>query len=435
MSGTPVEVGTEALPKKGGRVAAAFALSVVDGPDKGLIGRIEASSKVLVGTSEACGIRLSDRSVSRRHLSLEVHDASLRVRDLDSTNGAFVQGVRVFEAALVGGEHLRVGSTSFLVEAVAPSDAGLSKLASFGRVLGASPSMRRIYPLVTQLAASSVPVLLEGEAGTGKELLAEAIHEQSERADKPFVVCDATDENVDALLFGTKAAPGLLEQAASGTLFIDEVAELSPTIQQKLVRFLENHGVLRSDGSHLEGVDVRVVAGSRKDVDQQVQQGKVKEELAAILCRARVELPPLREREGDVRTLAQYFWNALDVGDRFIAPVTMRRFESYGWPGNVRELQGAIVRLATTGEDAVDPGHTLRTDDKATLGEIAERLLLADLPLLQARGLLGEEFDRRYLVRILARHGGNVSRAAAASGIARRYFQSLKTKHGIPAKG
>jgi pSer/pThr/pTyr-binding forkhead associated (FHA) protein len=128
MSGTPTEVGTEALPKKGGRSAAAFRLTVVDGPDKGLVGRVEAAAKVLVGTSEACGIRLSDRSASRRHLSLEVHDASLRVRDLESTNGVFVQGVRVFEAALSGGEQLRVGSSLFLVEAVAPSTEGVSKL-------------------------------------------------------------------------------------------------------------------------------------------------------------------------------------------------------------------------------------------------------------------------------------------------------------------
>jgi two-component system, NtrC family, response regulator HydG len=427
--------GTEALPRRKGAADVAFKLYVISGPDAGASLLVAGpETRYLVGTSEACALRLHDRSVSRRHFAATVSGGALRIEDLESTNGVVVSGLRVFQAEMNESAQIRIGGTVLMAEAVgdAPGASGLDKQGSFGRLLGGSPVMRRLYPVLTQLAASRAPALVEGEAGTGKELLAEVLHEQGPRPDGPFVVCDATEPDVDALLFGTKGSPGQLERADGGTLLVKDLGDLPRESQERLLAFLERRPVQRADRVVLPSFDVRVIGSSRRDLDLDVERGRVLEGLAGIFARARVELPPLRVREGDLKLLADFFWRGLDVGDAVLAPMTLRRFEFYRWPGNVRELQRTVVKLATTGSDAVDPEATFRDDAKAKIGEIAERLLAADLPLVQARTLLGEEFDRRYLLKILAVHGGNVSRAAGASGIARRYFHRLKAKHGIP---
>jgi DNA-binding NtrC family response regulator len=423
---------TEALPKRPGGAELAFTLRVIDGPDRGKTLHVQGvDTPHLVGSSEACGLRLSDRAVSRRHFSVTINQGGLRIDDLESTNGTQVGGVRIFSAELGAEAQIRVGATTIAVEAVTPAPGAASKRGAFGRVLGASAIMRRLYPMVEDLCKVHVPVLLEGEAGTGKELLAEALHEQGARAEAPFFSCDGGDIDIDVKLFGSRTVPALLTQAEGGTVYLSNLCDLPGPTQERLLAALERRPIERADRSTLAPVDVRWIAGSRRDVDREVQRGRFSEALANAFARARVELPPLRVREGDVRLLADYFWKRLDVGDRVIAPVVMNRFENYRWPGNVRELEQAVAGLATTGDDNYDPVASFRSSDDENIGEVAERLLEADLPLIQARTVLGEEFDRRYLLKILAVHSGNVSRAAAASGIARRYFQTLKTKHGI----
>jgi DNA-binding NtrC family response regulator len=295
--------------------------------------------------------------------------------------------------------------------------------------------MRQLYPTFARLAATDVPVLIEGEAGTGKELLAEALHEEGPRARGELIVFDARligPDRASAILFGERDTPGLLERCRAGTVVIDEPSELPNAVQTKFARFLEKRPITRDDGSDLAPLGTRVVAISRSDIEREVQAGRLREDLAALLGAARVELPPLRDRAGDVTLLATAFFRELRIEDKVVSPLTLRRFEAYSWPGNVRELKKAVTRYATTGDDDADPRSAFRAEDAPiSPGALYQRVLAADLTLAQARDVVLDDFERRFVTKVLERHGGNVSRAAAASGLARRYFQILRVKRGV----
>ena len=402
--------------------------------------------RLLVGKSPACELRLEDPLVSRRHAALEIGPQSLRVTDLGSTNGTFVSGVRVVEALLSGGETLRIGSTALRVDVESPQGPSrLSEAERFGRLLGASPEMRRLHPLLQRLARSEVPLVIEGETGTGKELLAESIHEESRRAGGPFVVFDCTTvagSLLEAELFGHERGAftgavatrkGVFEQAEGGTLFIDEVGDLDIALQSKLLRAIERSEVRRVGGSEWIHVDVRVVAATRRDLDRSVQEGRFRDDLFFRLAVGRVELPPLRRRSGDVLFLAQRFWKALGGEPRELPADVAARIEQYDWPGNVRELYNAIARQIAVGELGVGNEGRFRSPQPSSSGGIRpadflEETLAMDLPFPRARDRLLDEFERRYVERVLAMHGGNVGKAAAASGIARRYFQIIRVR-------
>jgi two-component system, NtrC family, response regulator HydG len=434
----------------------AFALLVVEGPDAGKGFTLDGSqpSRVLVGQSPVCGVHLSDPHVSRRHAALDVSGRRLRICDLRSTNGTFVDGIAVNDAYLTGGEVVRIGTTAFRVERTAPGPrAELSSRTRFGHTMGASLEMRRLYPLCEKLAEANVSLLIEGETGTGKEVLAESIHEEGPRAAGPFVVFDCTavaPSLVESELFGHErgaftgavaAHKGVFEQAHGGTLLIDEIGDLSPSLQPKLLRVLQRSEIKRIGGDRPIRVDVRVMAATRRDLDQEVQIGQFRDDLFFRLAVARVELPPLRERRGDIPVLAGHFWQQLGGGDGALPHDLLRRFEGYGWPGNVRELHNTIARQIALGAmapfDAIAPATGARAPSPATpsapgseggdafLPVLAEAF---DLPFTQARQRIMEEFERRYVERVLEKHGGSVVRAAAASGIARRYFQIVRAR-------
>jgi DNA-binding NtrC family response regulator len=306
--------------------------------------------------------------------------------------------------------------------------------------------MRRLYPLCKKLAASDVPVVIEGETGTGKEVLAESIHESGTRANGPFVVfdCVAVPANLlEAALFGHErgaftgavdSKKGVFEQAAGGTLFIDEIGDLDLPLQAKLLRALERLEVRRVGGDKWIRVDVRVLAATRRDLDREVAAGRFRDDLFFRLAVARIELPPLRRRHGDVSVLATHFWKRLG-GPSPIPAGLLQRFESYAWPGNVRELHNAVARQIALGELSTEIG-ALRSSvpppptpaaANAT-ADVMEEILGRDLPFVQARDKLLDEFQRRYVERVLVQHGGNVTHAAEASGIARRYFQTIRAR-------
>lgn len=422
-----------------GQPTPSFRLVCVEGPDKGKVFALPAAAaaRALVGQSTACTIRLADPRVSRRHAAFEVQGASLRVNDLGSRNGTYANEVAIVEAFLWGGEVLRLGGTTFRVElgdeVVATK---LSDAKRFGRLVGESVQMRRLYPFFEQLATSTLPVLIEGETGTGKELLAESLHEASPRASGPFVVFDAAQvaaDQIEATLFGDATRAGIFELADRGTLLLDEVGELDAQVQRKLLRVLERGEVQRIGSPAARRVDVRVLASTRLDLDDLVQDRAFREDLYYRLVVSRVELPPLRRREGDVAALARHFWTELG-GVGAPADTLLARLARESWPGNVRELRNRIARLVAFGdrEDAsldVTAGKTSETP-ASTTGDtgLFERVLAKDLPLARARELVVSEFERAYVDRVLAANGGSVAKAAAASGLARRYFQLLRAK-------
>ncbi len=419
--------------------SAHFELAVIEGPDAGRSFRLDGSSRLLVGQSPACEVRLADRQVSRRHVALDLQGRRVRITDLGSTNGTFVDGVAVIDAFLRGGEIVRVGATALRVDALDTAAAvAHSPRTSFGGTIGASPAMRRIYPLCERLAASNVTLVIEGETGTGKEVLAESIHEEGPRRDGPFVVFDCTavaPTLVESELFGHERGAftgavavhrGVFEQAHEGTLLIDEVGDLDLPLQAKLLRVLQRGEVRRVGGDRNVAVDVRVLAATRRDLDHEVQAGRFRDDLFFRLVVARIELPPLREREGDVALLAGHFWRSLG-GDAGGVPYdVLRRLEDAPWPGNVRELHNAIARRIALGHLA---GESRRAPTSSPEPQgVGAAVLALDLPLTQARARVVEDFERRYLEKMLERHGGNVRRAAEAAGIARRYFQILRAR-------
>ncbi len=420
-------VGAAHAPVRGQGVELAF----VEGPNRGAVVRIAelAHRRALVGSSAACEIRLDDRTVSRRHASLELEEGGLRVLDLGSRNGVYVGGVRVRDALLISGNEFVVGATRIRV-AIGGEERDIAawQTGKFGRVLGASPAMRRLYPVLERLASQSTPALIEGEAGTGKELLAESIHEASPTPDAPFVVFEPASvapEAIEQELFGLRGdvhgAGGLIQAARGGTLFLDEVSDLPTPSQLKLLRVLEHD----ARGSNAGGTPrVRIIASTRRDLDREVQDRRFREDLLTALATVRVELPPLRKRTGDIALLTHHFWAALGGAPGELPADLVQRFEQHEWPGNVRELQAAVGRAIVTGERDVGAKKRGAGGGADAIAELIDR----GLPLPRARQEIVLELERRYTQAMLDRHGGSVGKAAAASGIGRRYFQAIRAK-------
>jgi DNA-binding NtrC family response regulator len=421
---------------------------VIEGPDAGRVFDLDpnAPGRILVGTSVVCGIRLTDPTVSRRHAALEPAGRRYRITDLGSTNGTFVDGVSVLDAFVRGGEVVRCGSTALQIES-GSGEAAATTLPSairFGRVHGASVAMRRIYPLCEQLAATRIPVLIEGETGTGKELVAEAIYETG-GAVGPFVVFDCTTVSpalMESELFGHErgsftgadtARKGIFEEAHGGTLLIDEIGDLELPLQAKLLRVLDRGEVRRIGNNHPVSVDVRVLAATRRDLDRAILAGQFRDDLYHRLAVARIEVPPLRQRHGDVSLLARQF--AREFGLKEIPPATLARFEEHSWPGNVRELRNAVARFAALGAGSLSmlgeegfrtsPTSTRQGARPPDPGGFAD---LFALPFAVARKKAQDEFDREYIERVLQQHGGSVTQAARASGVALRYFRLVKAR-------
>ncbi|HMR07961.1 MAG TPA: sigma 54-interacting transcriptional regulator, partial [Polyangiaceae bacterium] len=402
----------------------------------------------------AAALRLTDPSVSRRHVALELRAGRLIVVDLDSTNGTYLGGVGIGEVSFTERAELRLGASTISVEPVTPSVSSppLPNKIAFGAMLGVSPAMRRLYPLCERLARTDLPVIIEGETGTGKEVLANALHQLGPRARQPFVVfdCTAVPANlVEALLFGhergafTGAAEtrqGVFERAQGGTLLIDEIGDLDLSLQPKLLGVLERSAVQRVGSAKMYAVDVRVIAATRRDLDREVQAGRFRDDLYHRLAVARVELPPLRRRREDIAVLARHFLRTHEAADSVLSQSQMNRWMDHDWPGNVRELRNAVARevaLGDLGAEGLLPfnaglseGSGLTVDSDGGVDWV-EGIIQSDLPLAQARRRLTEEFERRYVERLLEQHGGNVKDAAAAAGVAKRYFQLVKSRAGL----
>jgi two-component system, NtrC family, response regulator HydG len=452
MSRSPLEQSTLQRPRiaPSQEEVPSVRLEVVAGPDAGAEHTLDpaAPGRVYVGKSEACQLRLADPLVSRRHFALEIDGARVRITDLDSTNGTLVNAVPIAEAFLHGGELVRVGDTTIAVRFGPVVSARLQAGTRFGRVIGASPEMLRLYPICERLALSDVPVILEGETGTGKELLAEAIHEASPRASGPFVVFDCTTSPpslMEAKLFGhekgaftgaTTSRPGVFEEADGGTLLIDEIGDLDVALQAKLLRAVQSGQVQRLGGTQWLKTNVRILAATRRDLEREIQEGRFRDDLYYRLAVARVELPPLRRRRGDVALLAEHFWTALTAGAPRSSPMPpdfLARLLGYAWPGNVRELSNVVANKVALGELAdagalrpstAPPAAPAATND--VIGDVVAR----GLPFPQARQLVLGAFEERYVDAMLAKFGNNISKAAAASGVARRYFYTVRARHG-----
>jgi DNA-binding NtrC family response regulator len=433
-----------------------YQLRVVAGPDQGKEHALDAGT-TMVGTHADNDLVLSDATVSRYHLEIRMRRDGIEVRDLDTTNGTKHGGVRIGQVILNGPARLRLGK--YTEVDVEPIDAGV-ELAEwtadrYGEVLGSAPAMRRLFALLAKAAVTEATILLSGETGTGKEALAEAVHQTSRRAKGPFVVVDCGSiphELIASELFGhargafTGAATdkqGLIEAANSGTLFLDEIGELALDLQPQLLRVLDRRQVRRVGETHAVDVDIRVIAATHRDLRAMVRSGKFREDLYYRLAVVSTQVPPLRERKSDIPALATCFAERMGRGTFAQSPALLEQLERHDWPGNVRELRNVVERALSLGSAAlVDLGDGAAPRPAAEPAEPAEpdpgdarpasaSSGVLELPFKEAKAALVESFERDYLTALLARHRGNISRAAAEAGIDRNYIHRLVKKYGL----
>jgi DNA-binding NtrC family response regulator len=402
-----------------------FEVAVVDGPDRGARATSE-DDELTIGTAAGTGLRLTDPSVSRHHCAVRACARGLELRDLASTNGTFLGEHEVIRGFIRSGARIRIGTTTIAVT-VLPDEIGhpLATEGRFGELLGESPAMRRLYPLLARCAASDATVLIEGETGTGKELVAEAIHGASARAGGPFVVVDCSAlprQLAESELFGhvrgaftgaDEGRSGAFEDADGGTIFLDEIGELPLDLQPLLLRVLEGRTIRRVGGSQPRSIDVRVIAASHRDLRAAVNAKRFRADLLYRLHVVRVVVPPLRDREGDVALLAAHFWRLFRPGAAMPAELAAE-LAAQPWPGNVRELRNAVERSAIVGWSAPDE---------------------AELSHAQAKERAIRQWERLWIERLLAAHGQNLTHAARAAQMGRSHLRRLAQQYGLARPG
>jgi two-component system NtrC family response regulator len=310
----------------------------------------------------------------------------------------------------------------------------------FEDMIGTSPQMQSVFSFIRKVAGTDVPVLLLGESGTGKEMAAAAIHRRSVRKDGPFVAinCNAIPENLlESELFGHEKGAftgahiqrkGLLETASGGTLFLDEIGELPPTIQVKLLRFLQEQRLQRVGGRQEIQVDTRLVAATNADLKQMIEDGKFREDLYFRLAVVTIRLLPLRERGDDIVFLAREFLQRYAAHERraklVFAPDALRAMTHYSWPGNVRELQNRVKRGVIMASGSRVTAKDLELDPR-NAGSASSAVTLK-----KAR----EQMEREMIQQALKRHSGRITAAAADLGISRPTLYELMEKLGIAKK-
>ena len=459
-----------------------------------------------IGAMEDNDIVLDEETVSRYHCHIRQEGDAYILSDVGSTNGTFIDGVRIREAYLAAGSLVTVGKTELRFETakeqhkVKPMERD-----RMGGLIGQSLGMREIYEIVEKIAQTSATVVIEGETGTGKEVVAKGIHALSTRACKPFIVfdCGAVPDNlIESELFGHEKGSftgaimsrrGLFEMAQGGTILLDELCELGLELQPKLLRVLEQREVRRVGSGKSIHVDVRVIAATNRNLEEELRAGRFREDLFYRLSVVRIFMPPLRDRLEDLPMLVRHFlanegFNRKLDGSRRVEGLCPEAFEvlmGYDWPGNVRELINVLERacsFAETNQILLKdlPAHLLRGGPSAALRAhatavseiVPEPGLSASLPQqamtreLPDKGLRAKRaaaqpplhppavspsrvehkafkeakeewiglFEQVYLVHLLRKNRMNISHAARDADIDRKYFRKLMRKYDISVK-
>lgn len=348
----------------------AQSLVVEEGPHLGA--KLTLDHDILhIGRGDWCDLVLADdRRVSSTHCKLSLTEDGVRIQDLSSRNGIFLEGHRIYDACLTSNCRLMVGESILALHI----DSNLQELEvkhydESGLLVGRSEKMRQIFALINRLSRRDIAVLLTGETGTGKTTVANAIHELSPRQGKPFVSvnCGALPASlIESSLFGyekgaftgaTHQHKGFFEQAHGGTLFLDEIAELPLELQPKLLDVVERKQLRRLSGSADIQADFRLLTATHRDLKQEVEAGRFREDLYYRLAVVELEIPPLRERAEDVPLLAQRL--LMDMSPEQLvelSPDALKTLQHYNWPGNVRQLRNALDRaLAFMDESVITP--------------------------------------------------------------------------------
>jgi DNA-binding NtrC family response regulator len=384
-------------------------------------GAVNLSEAINIGANPANHVALEDRFVSGFHCRLYPSTGRWRVKDLGSTNGTFVDGLRVSEAELDAGSRLKVGMHELRIEDPTPR-----KAPSLPGVVTRDPALGPVLEMLKRAAPSMLPVMILGESGTGKEVAARAVHELSPRAGGPFVPlnCGAISrELAEAELFGHEkgaftgaiaSAPGAFGAADGGTLFLDEIADLPLSLQVKLLRALEAGEVKPVGAPRPRASDVRVVCATHQDLCHKVSDGSFREDLFYRLRGVTVELPPLRARPQDILPLAEHFLPPR----RILAADARAALLTHRWPGNARELRHVIQLGALLSDSPVIRAGALQLEGKPAYSPLVADREIED-SAVELRGRTLGELEELAIRGALKRHDGNRHAVCAELGIAR----------------
>jgi DNA-binding NtrC family response regulator len=433
------------------------ALLVASGEQQGQE-RVLDGDLLRIGKNPDNDLVLTDTTVSREHCEIVRDEKGFLLRDLGSTNGTLLEGAEVREGYLQPGVIITVGRIELRVRTYAERiELAPSARERFGEMVGSDPKLREVFGLLERVSATDATLLVGGETGTGKDVLARAVHAASKRKQGPFVAVDCgalVGSLIESELFGhekgaftgaSERRQGAFELAQRGTLFLDEVGELPLSLQPTLLRALETRRVRRVGGGSEIPVDIRVIAASNRNLLLEVERGKFRKDLYFRLAVVPIELPPLRERRSDIPALASDLLARLctehfgGASARTLSPAALQALSAHDWPGNVRELRNVLERALLLGKDGrdaqVEPSAlglsvAIGASDETGSGGAPALTLDPAQSYRQNRARFEADFEGRYVRWLLARHDGNVSAAAREAGMDRKYLHKLAVKHG-----
>jgi transcriptional regulator with GAF, ATPase, and Fis domain len=424
--------------------------------------RLARDASVIVGRGDDCGVQVDSSSLSRRHFRVHA-GVEPSIHDLGSINGTVLNGVRLAPnqpVPLEIGALVEAGGVFFMLRDDDPHDITWtgpnrpSRRSPDASVVVEDPAMVRLHELVGMVARSTMPVLIVGETGVGKEIISAAVHERSARASKALVRinCAALPELLlESELFGfekgaftgaTQTKPGLIESAHGGSFFLDEIGELPRSTQAKLLRVLESGEVLRLGGLKPRAIDVRFIAATNRPLQSLVASGDFRRDLYYRLNGITIPVPPLRDRFAEIPALARLFVaaGAKATARRHlgIAPEALARLVAYSWPGNVRQLRNVMERaVALCAGDIIREEHVVLDGDELASPRHGPATPVPPSSVHappQAGGLMrtDPETDRKRLVEALREASGNQGRAAEILGVSRRTLMKWLDAHGLP---
>ncbi len=399
---------------------------------------------IIIGRDPACTFVIADRHVSAVHCELVATSRGVHLRDLGSRNGTWAGGVRVVEAYLVEPTTISFGEVNATFDVDEPETVELGKADRFGLLYGKNAAMRLLYTKLEALAPTDLTVLIDGETGSGKELVAQSIHQASKRKKKPFAVIDCgalTPSLAEAILFGHErgaftgaitAKPSPFVHANGGTVFLDELGELPLELQPKLLRALAERRVQPVGSNTYVPFDVRVVAATRRDLVAAVNDGGFRSDLYFRIAQSRVTLPPLRDRTDDIPGLVKELLASMNAPKNAISRVpreSMARLLRHDWPGNVRELRNAVqTALAFAGDDGP---IEIAEHIVAVFGNGASSGESAATSYHDAKREALDRFERGFFSMLIAETGGSVAEIARRSGLQRAHVRRYLKAHNL----
>ena len=429
-------ISTQILELKGGRL-----VHEVDGGREVLIGQ----EPIVIGRDPACGLVLHESGVSAMHAELTATTHGVRLRALGSKNGTWVGDLRISDALLTRSTEFWLARTQLRFEPARAQKIELPEIERFGPLYGTSAAMRDVFRRLEKAAPTDLTVLVQGETGTGKELVAQALHDASHRKGGPFVIVDCgaiAPTLAEATLFGhergaftgaTSARTSPFVEANGGTIFLDELGELPLDVQPKLLRALAERRVKRVGSNTYEAFDARVVAATRRDLEAAVNQGTFRSDLYFRLAEVRTHVPALRQRLDDVPGLVKLMLGQLGAKDawRRVSRPNLDRLLRYDWPGNVRELRNAVtvaLALADDGEP-LDIAAAVGLKSAPPRGKVVD--LSASRGYHDAKREALHHFERAYFAQLAQATDGNVAEISRRSGLQRTHVRKYLRLHGL----